>query len=253
MGDFVEVQQQFIDHIRDPDQNAAPPGIEDRRMNIYRDLFFNNVNGFVSSSFPILKSLHEEDKWLALVRAFFAAHDCHSPYFADISKEFVDYLMNEREMQAEDPPFMVELAHYEWVELNVAIRHEQYHYEWLELAQLEHSPLVLSELAWPLSYSYPVHQISEDFQPEQGEPGSVHLIVYRDEDDDVQFMQINGVTAMMLQALTADPGIKLDGLLQQLIKALPQFEPQQVANGAVVTLQKLMDNGIVRRFRPAAA
>ena len=57
---FIEVQQQFMAHIRDPAHNAKPADVEERRMAIYRDLFFNNVDGFVSSAFPVLKSLYKD-------------------------------------------------------------------------------------------------------------------------------------------------------------------------------------------------
>jgi hypothetical protein len=95
MKAFAKAQQQFIAHIKDPETQPVLDGVEDRRMAIYRDLFFNNVNGFISSAFPVLKSLYHQSDWLVLVRGFFKNHDCHSPYFVDISKEFVDYLATE--------------------------------------------------------------------------------------------------------------------------------------------------------------
>jgi hypothetical protein len=42
LPEFQRKQYEFAAHIRDPEKNAAPPGIEDRRLAIYRDLFFNN-------------------------------------------------------------------------------------------------------------------------------------------------------------------------------------------------------------------
>ncbi len=53
---FIEIQNEFMAHIRKPSQNKKPQGIEDRRMAIYRDLFFNNIVGFISSGFPVLKT-----------------------------------------------------------------------------------------------------------------------------------------------------------------------------------------------------
>ena len=44
---FKKHQYEFTAHIRDPERNARPDGIEDRRMGIYRDLFYNNVEGFL--------------------------------------------------------------------------------------------------------------------------------------------------------------------------------------------------------------
>ena len=54
---FQEAQRHFAAHIRNPDLNSAPSGIEDRRMSIYRELFYNNVESFISNGFPVLRSI----------------------------------------------------------------------------------------------------------------------------------------------------------------------------------------------------
>ena len=117
---FIEVQQQFMDYIRDPSL-PLPEGIEPRRMKIYRELFFNNIAGFVSSAFPVLKSVYEDDQWQALVQQFFVSHDCKTPIFVEIAGEFLAFLQHEYQMTEDDPVFMLQLAHYEWLELCVAV------------------------------------------------------------------------------------------------------------------------------------
>lgn len=98
---FIEVQQQFMDYIRDPSL-PLPEGIEPRRMKIYRELFFNNIAGFVSSAFPVLKSVYEDDQWQALVQQFFVSHDCKTPIFVEIAGEFLAYLQHEYQMTEHD-------------------------------------------------------------------------------------------------------------------------------------------------------
>lgn len=241
-------QQAFINHIKDPKKHPQIKGIEDRRMKIYRDLFFNNILGFVSGSFPVLHSLYQEADWQQLVRQFFIKHDCHSPYFVDISSAFIEFLSEQYTLQKNDHPFMLELAHYEWVELEISIRKQQHHYERLTLEQLADAPLVVGELAWPLSYSFAVHQISDENIPEQPVEGGVHLIVYRDEDDDVQFMQINGVTALLMQILTQNPGVNMAQINATLGEALPQFDSHVLQAGAIDMVQKMADKGIICHF-----
>ena len=145
---FIQQQYAFAAHIRDPRHNDAPPGIEDRRMGIYRELFFNNVEGFLGSSFPVLRELMDDQSWHALARDFYAGHRCQSPLFLDIPREFLDY-----------PPFIAELAHYEWVELALSVaENDQSEQLAVEGDLLAGAPL-LSPLAWPLAYQYPVHRI----------------------------------------------------------------------------------------------
>jgi uncharacterized protein len=57
-------------------------------MAIYRDLFWRNIEGFVSNGFPVLRSLLSDSDWQALVRRFYAEHRCGSGYFADIPGSF---------------------------------------------------------------------------------------------------------------------------------------------------------------------
>ncbi|MDH4254937.1 MAG: DNA-binding domain-containing protein, partial [Gammaproteobacteria bacterium] len=50
---FQRRQYEFAAHIRDPDANPPPAGIEDRRMAIYRELFYNNLLSLLGSTFPV--------------------------------------------------------------------------------------------------------------------------------------------------------------------------------------------------------
>ena len=43
LASYARAQKQFAAHIRDPEHNPAPEGIEDRRMAIYRGLFYRNI------------------------------------------------------------------------------------------------------------------------------------------------------------------------------------------------------------------
>ncbi len=67
---FKQDQQTFSDHIRKADSADIIPGVEARRMKIYRELFFNNIEGFISSTFPVLNELLTSDQWERLVRDF---------------------------------------------------------------------------------------------------------------------------------------------------------------------------------------
>jgi len=233
---FIQVQNEFMQHIRDPANNVSVGGIEDRRLKVYRDLFFNNIQGFLSSAFPVLASILTEQKWQALARTFFASHDCRSPYFIDISKEFVEFLSNEYLVEEGDPPFMSELAHYEWLELDISARHSQ------ELKLWDKEPISsirfdFSPLAELVSYQWPVHQISPDFQPESplSEPG--YFVVSRDSDSVVSFTQINQVTAHLVSMVRDTSAITLGVLQTNMAEALPQLPEAQVkqATGDIVT------------------
>ncbi|TNE83159.1 MAG: DUF2063 domain-containing protein, partial [Gammaproteobacteria bacterium] len=72
--DFQQVQYEFAAHLRNPEINAAPEAIEDRRMQIYRDLIYNNIESFLASGFPILRSLMDDQRWHEIARDFIHRH-----------------------------------------------------------------------------------------------------------------------------------------------------------------------------------
>ena len=52
---FIDIQNEFMAHIRKPNTNPCPADVEDRRMAIYRELFFNNIKRlFQSCLLPFL-------------------------------------------------------------------------------------------------------------------------------------------------------------------------------------------------------
>jgi hypothetical protein len=237
---------QFAAHIRDPENSPLPDNIEDRRMGIYRDLFFNNIEGFLSSTFPVLKSLYEEDDWLALARSFFILHRCQSPYFLEISREFIDYLQSEHTMRECDPPFLSELAHYEWIELALSISQESPDLKHIDAeSSLLNGHPVMSPLAWLMTYSWPVHQISPNFRPEQPAEQTVCIIVYRDADDEVQFTEINQVTAKLLQQLEHNNAATGAEVLNGIAKELGAADADPILQSGLEILEDLKQKGII--------
>jgi uncharacterized protein len=228
MPDFIAIQQAFTGFIKDPDAQPFDYGIEKRRLAIYQDLFFNNICSFLSNGFPVLESLYTPEDWRALARQFFAKHDCRSPYFVDISLEFVEYLATEHASTEQDPPFLQELAHYEWLELSVSTRKtQQVARPWDGRAPIE--TLCFSELASLVSYTFPVHQISQDFQPQEPS-GTVFIVVARNMDDEVNFTLVNQVTAFLLETVQQAESIKLKHLQEKMAAALPQLTEHVLHN-----------------------
>ena len=60
----LQVQlQSFANSIRAPQNSTNESAETQRRMEIYRSLFFNNVLGFIQNGFPVLHSLYAEEQW----------------------------------------------------------------------------------------------------------------------------------------------------------------------------------------------
>ncbi|MBD3610143.1 MAG: putative DNA-binding domain-containing protein, partial [Gammaproteobacteria bacterium] len=189
--DFTDIQYQFSAFIRDPDNNPIPSGIESRRMKIYSELFYNNVEDFMAGNFPVLRELFNDHDWHKMIRDYFSHHKARTPLFPEMAREFLQYLENERKEES-DYPFLLELAHYEWAESAILLADEEQDKKHINTnGDLLNELPVLSSMAWLLSYHYPVHEISTHFIPT--ESADTHLLIYRDDEYQVRFIQLNPI------------------------------------------------------------
>jgi len=245
LPEFMRKQYEFAAHIRNPEVNNKPDDVEDRRMAIYRDLFYNNVEGFIASGFPILRELYDDEDWHAMVRDFFARHACETPYFLEISQEFLSYLQNERD-NPDDPAFINELAHYEWIELALSVDEDEIPEQGINPDGdfLEGKP-VLSPLAWLLSYQFDVQHIGPDYQPQQPPEQATNLVVYRDRNDEIGFMEVNPMTAHLIQSLQIDESLTGKSLLENIAQQLNHSDPDVVIKGGLQIMEQLRDADIL--------
>jgi hypothetical protein len=243
---FQQAQYQFAAHLRDPEHCPAPADIEDRRMQIYRDLFYNNVEDFLANAYPVLRKMSSDDVWHARVRDFYARHACHDPLFHRVAEEFLRFLENKRGEHPDDPPFIRELCHYEWVELALSVSALELT---PELADpngdlLAGRPLV-SPLAWTLAYDWPVHRIGPESIPVVPGEQPTYLIVNRNRHDEVRFMEINAVTARLMQLLEEDAESSGAELLTLIAGELNHPQPQAVVEAGGVILADLRERDIL--------
>lgn len=238
MPAFMRRQYEFAAHIRDPQQNTPPKDVAERRMAVYRELFFNNMAGFLANSFPVLRSLLEEQAWQRLVRDFYARHRAQTPLFHEISREFLLYLETARRTH-DDPPFLWELAHYEWIELALSLADLDIHEDIAPNGDLVEGLPVISPLAWPLRYRFPVHRISREYQPAEPEAQPTFLVVYRNSHDQVAFMEINPVTARLLELVSKEEINSGRAALAQIARELRHPNLDQVIAAGRPTLAEL--------------
>lgn len=243
--DFRQLQRDFAAHLRDPLQTPAPDGIEDRRLAIYRDLFFNNIRGLLANNFPVLHEILGDERWTLLTRNFYREHVSRSPHFPEVPQEFLAWLENEFENDGSWPAFMQELAHYEWIELAVAIDPAELDQENFSAGGnlLEEVP-VISPATCVLAYNWPVHRLGPDYQPETpGEP--TFLVVYRRGNDEVGFLEVNALTARLLEKLQSPGAGTGRELLQAVATEITHPDPAALLRAGAGLLQELEANGII--------
>ena len=246
MADFKETQKAFAAHIRDPEKNPMPDGIEDRRMNIYRDLFINSISGLLGGSFPVIRTLYEtEEEWKTFIRTFFKKEHNKTPHFPEIPREFVDFL---KDHCPEDKPFLAELAHYEWLELYLDKHHAEFNSN-AKIAEhpnmlLEQIP-VISPLAEMHCYQYPVHQIQKDFQPSTPLETPIFMLLWRNADDQIKFSQLNIFSAFLFENLQSNQQASGHVLLSEMAQQTQHAEPDNFIQHAFNLMLDWYKKGII--------
>jgi len=242
MPSFIDTQYEFAAFLRDPDNQPVPDNIEPRRMAIYRELFYNNIEGFIANGFPVLRQITSDEAWHSMIRDFMIRHHCKTPLFHKIGREFMAYLEDDRD-NSNDPIFIQELAHYEWVELALSVLD----YE-VEPSRINSNQDILvvsfktSPLAWPLVYTYPVHKIGPDFQPNEASKSPVHLLVYRNKVDNITFLELNPVSARLINLL--NEGLTGQMAAETIASELQHPNPHVVIDGA----RALIDDWLKREI-----
>lgn len=243
--DFKAKQSEFVAYIRDPVNNPRPNDVKRERIAAYRELFFNNVEGFLCSSFPVLETILNDKQWSELSQDFFKNHACTTPYFSEIAEEFLDFLHNQRQNDL-DYPFLLELAHYEWVEMALSIAKESVIINTEEcVTDLLTQTIALSTLAWPLVYQFPVQQISANFLPKVAPAQPTYLLVYRNSVDDVNFIQISPITFRLLQIVQENETMLCQLCLIQIAEESGHPDPEKIITSGLHIIEDLAQKNII--------
>jgi len=242
LPEFMRVQKEFASHIKSPLEVARPVDVDQRHMAIYRDLFFKNIMGFLSGGFPVLAEIMGEERWEIIGREFFKRHHNKSPYFLEISQEFLAFLEHEYIAKEGDPAYMYELAHYEWLELFVDVEPEDGEIEFDRDGDILSTIPAMSPVVEGFLYQYPVHQISAK-NPAPALKQSA-LIVYRGRSDEVAFAETNPFTLQLLILLKE--GIRTGEETLRLLLKQNGLEGKQAAyEGGVQTLVQWEKLGVI--------
>ncbi len=247
--EFQNRQRAFTTYLRDPHNTPCPGDVGEARMRVYRELILNNIDGVLSQAFPVLHRLCNASYWYGMVSGFLRDHQAQTPYFNKLPGEFLAYLEQGRENDPEDPPFLRELAHYEWVELALSLADPpgEITPPGREDDPLEQT-LCRSPLAWLLSYAFPVQRIGPDYQPLEPPPQPTYLLVYRDPGDEIGFLELNPVTARLLELMENNRTRTGEQILEIIATELNHPEPQSVIRHGRAILMDLLSRGIL--FKP---
>lgn len=240
------VQQQLADAVRYPHRQTVLD-IAPERLAVYRELVLNNVSTFIRSTFPVLRQICGDELFDLKINTFFQQSQLDSPYFIEIPQFFLKWLSEHDDGL---PSFATELAHYEWLELDLFRRTGTVEFNTAQILTdpTDTSRVKLSALLEVVAYQYPVHQLSVHYQPTEPPEQPTFLALYRGQDDQVHFMQLTALSAATLQVLMEQQDCKVDEAVAALTSMVPTMEKAQIQQGIFDLLKQLSKLGIAEIY-----
>lgn len=236
-----EQQFAFARHLRDPEVHPAPTDLDARRLRVYRDLFFNNIEGLLRGSFPVISATLGPAEWKNVVQRYFAAYRSRTPLFPRIAAEFVDHLRQQTEAGVQ-PAWLAEMAHYEWIEQALFTSDAQPPSHDPDGDLFDGIP-VFSPWAEPLVYRWPVLQIGPGQVPSAAPDAPTLLLVWRNASQQVSFSQI-GPFAFHL--LTSVRNVQRTGRSHLFALAVDaQADPALIQAQGLDLLEQMRKQGLV--------
>ena len=144
--------------------------------------------------------------------------------------------------------YLLALAHYEWIELVLGISNKETPLDQIDTdGDLAVGYPALNPVLALLQYQYPVQRIGPKFKPLAPPPQPTYLLVFRDPEFQVEFIELNPVAARLVDLLQhGAPGDSASApLLQQIAQELDHPEPQVVIQGGLDILRKLHAAGAI--------
>lgn len=241
--DLATMQNEFAARIRDPESRAVPDGVNPARMRVYEELIYNGVEELLGTCFPVLSEVISDELKQSLIRGFLKDHPAKTPLFYEVPEEFLSYLLEVRS-NSEDPLYLTELAHFEWMELAVELSDAKRPQDINPNGDLLSSSIVIEPLLEVVGYHYPVHEICNSFTPTVDETGAYYLAFYRDADGVVQTMVLSALAARLLQLLKQ---YELSGeqVIDLIAKEMPDCDLTALLETGLETLQTFLAEGMI--------
>ncbi len=170
------------------------------RFQVYRELVTERMIDVLQNICPVTNSILGETEWQTLLWDYLKKSPPVSEILRELPFEVAQYLKTHRHPLAKKYPYLGELIEYEFLEVRVRFATE-------DLGKTEPGRVRLNPAHHLAEYRWPVHFIDEDFSdPKKMPKGPFHLLIWRQPVSlEVQFMEVNLLTASLLRHLTKRP------------------------------------------------
>ncbi len=249
---FIRAQRAFAQHLRDPEHAPAPPGLPAAGVAVYRHAVLHNIEGFLANNFPRVKDVLPATQWHTLVRDYLLKHQATTPVFARLPGEFLAYLTR-RLRPADDPPYLYELAHFDWLENLIATDERLLPMAGIDpLGALLDGEIVVNPIHTLETYRFPVHAITVDYKPAVPPAKETHLVAFRDRAHHYGVLDLNAISRQLFVAVRDSGEKTARAILTQIAGDLGQEDPTAVIEGGLEILTRMRQRELLLGTRVVA-
>lgn len=222
------------------------PGTDQERLLHYRNLIYNIINGALESAYPITVNVLSEEHWKAIVTDFVTHHKCQNPQLLKMPFELIGFVEQQQYASLFEIPFLLDLLVFEWAEMEIHDMPDVDEEHCKSDGDVIHDSLVYSPYFKIIAMTYPIHLLKTHNIAEH--KGGYYVLVYRDADCEVNYLQLNQFSYLLLsEMIVTDSGL-LKVLMPLLKNHTPEFQTS-ILDEAIDFIQLLIKNGIVRGFK----
>jgi len=236
------------------------------RLKLYEELLFAGIESTLSSLYPFCRRFFNSRDWHQLVEQYRRQYPSASYQLYKSAEAFPQFL-SEQEALMTEIPFLIDLSHYEWLEVVLLNAKDMALPNNLDTA----CPSQLTTLSamrpyWnPISHlyhcRYPIPSIldlmrrQEDLSPPYPfKKQSIDILLYRDMDTlSVRFFQLNELTSQLWQLCqTGKSYLEVFQLLQKNIAALHSIDFRVILEEGFKLLKQCHQEGILLGSLPVS-
>lgn len=239
MSESLKQLQNSFSHAARGHEETQSIEFDKRKLSIYQELLLNNLHELVSPCFPVLLSILPNEIWRGILKDFSKHYHVTTPIFHELPFFLVEYL---KIHPVPDYPYAYELAHYEWIELEVELIEPQKTQSATGAISLLEQEWQLSVTARLLEYNYEVDKISPDYQPQQ--EVKTYLIVYQIEGE-VEFLKINELSFQLLSMMLQE-SMSAREIIQLICEMYPKLNENELVSACIPLITQLYEEGILQ-------
>jgi uncharacterized protein len=203
LEETIQLQRALADSCR---TGCAPviKGASPDRLEIYRTHVYKGIKAFLRRAYPITEDALGDLLFDQLVRDFMREHKAQSPQVTRMMGELYTYAKRVDYATRMHRPWLLDLLHFEWIEIEVHRMEDRPAPHWKEEGDLWTDPLILNPHHRLDRYSYPVFRVHpSEFD---GRQGTYFLFTYRHPEVlNVRFLEVTPLQAVALLAMANEP------------------------------------------------